>query len=197
VRTSAVLAAFIALLVGGAAGVSAQDAPRLAQYAAERVVLIPAQEWTGAGPARSLLDQFDARLSTYLAEGGIADGWMYPADVLRAARRNPTYVANPSALGAQPLKSDKAREGSPIAEPFSSRLRAILAFGDARLAVVPVAVRVDTAQSPMLAELRLSVLDGRQNRIVWTAILETRFTGAPSAAADSLASRVAALFVPR
>jgi hypothetical protein len=86
VRTSAVLAAFIALLVGGAAGVSAQDAPRLAQYAAERVVLIPAQEWTGAGPARSLLDQFDARLSTYLAEGGIADGWMYPADVLFSSR---------------------------------------------------------------------------------------------------------------
>ncbi len=197
-RTSCVRSAFIVLLLGGTAlRVGAQAAPRLGAYAAERMTLLPAQEWTGTADARAHLDAFDLALSRYLADGGIGEGWAYPADVLRTARRNPTYVTNPLALGAQPLKSEKAREGTPLPEPFQSRLRSIIALTGGRHAVVPVAIRVDTTQSPAMAELRLTLVDGRQSRVLWTAILETRFAGAPSAAVDSLAARTAALFVVR
>jgi hypothetical protein len=197
-RTPRALLAFIPLLLsGGAVRVAAQDSPRFASLSAERVTLLPAQEWTGSEGPRALLDAFDRTLSAYLADGGIADGWTYPADVLRTARRNPTYVSNPLALGAQPLKSEKAREGTPLTEPFQSRLRAILALSGGRHAVVPVAIRVDTTQVPALAELRLTLVDGRQSRVLWTAILETRFEGAATAAVDSLAARTAALFVVR
>ncbi len=197
-RTPRALLAFIALLsVSGAVRVAAQEAPRFAALSAERVTLLPAQEWTGSEGPRALLDAFDRQLSAHLSEGGIADGWMYPADILRTARRNPTYVTNPLALGAQPLKSEKAREGTPLPEPFQSRLRAILALSGGRHALVPVAIRVDTTQVPALAELRLTLVDGRQSRVLWTAILETRFDGGAAAAADSLAARTAALFVVR
>jgi hypothetical protein len=197
-RTPRALLAFIPLLLSsGAVRVAAQDAPRFASLSAERVTLLPAQEWTGSAGSRALLDAFDRTLSAYLADGGIADGWTYPADVLRAARGNPTYVSNPLALGTQPLKSEKAREGTPLSEPFQSRLRAILALSGGRHAVVPVAIRVDTTQVPALAELRLTLVDGRQSRVLWTAILETRFDGAMTAAVDSLAARTAALFVVR
>ncbi len=197
-RTSLPLAAFSALLLGAVPRVSgAQGEPRFASYVTSRLVVLPAQEVTGMGPARAWLDQYDSQVTAALEAGGIGEGWVYPRDVIRAARRNPAYASNPLALGAQPLKSEKAREGTPLPEPFGSRTRALLALGDARFAIVPVSARIDTTQSPAYAELRLSIIDGRQSRVLWTGILETRFTGPPSVAADSLALRMADLFVAR
>jgi hypothetical protein len=175
----------------------AQDSPRFASYVTSRLVVLPGQEVIGAGPARPWLDQFDATLTATLENGGVGAQWAYPRDLQRAFRRNPTYASNPQTLGAQPLKSEKAREGTTLPEPFAGRTRALLALSDARFALVPVAVRVDTLQSPAYAELRLSIIDGRQSTILWTGIIETRFTGPLTAAADSLALRTAGLFVAR
>lgn len=198
VRTLLSLLTFSVLLSGAAVSrAHAQEEPRFASYVTSRLVVLPGQAVLGAGPARPWLDQFDATLTGALENGGVGSGWAYPRDVIRAARRNPTYAADPLALGAQPLQSDRARAGTNLPEPFGSRTRALLALNDARFAVVPVAARIDTTQSPAMAELRLTIIDVRQSQILWTGIIETRFTGPLSAAADSLALRTAGLFVAR
>lgn len=192
------LLAFIALCLGGAVSVGAQEAaPRLAGYVAERVVVLPLQSVAGPVAAQPWREAYDAALTAALTDGGLGGGWAFAPDVQRLARRNPTYAADPRALGAQPLAAERAKAGTPLPEPFASRLRTLLGLNDGRLALVPVAVRVDTAQVPAYAELRLSLVDGRERRILWTAILETRYTGPAEAAADSLALRTAALFLPR
>jgi hypothetical protein len=160
-----------------------------------RVLLLPAQELAGANDTRAWLARFDSLLTVRLVDGGIGTGWAYPRDAARYSRMNPTYVSDPHSMGAQPLKNDKIAKGFSLPEPFASRLRALIAVGDTRDAIVPVVAKLDSTKTPRTISLRLVFVDGRASNVMWAGTVEARYDGAPAVAADSLAAAVARLFV--
>lgn len=159
------------------------------------MLLLPAQEVAGVADTRQWLARFDSVLTSKLVAGGIGSGWAYPRDAVRYARNNPTYVSDPHAMGTQLLKSDAADKGFSLFEPFASRLRTILAVADARDAIVPVVATLDTVAQPATAKMKLVFVDGRGSKLIASIILDVKYAGQASAAADSLASAVARLFV--
>ena len=174
-----------------------QESPRFASMSSSRLLLVPAQEVLGTSDGRAWLARFDSVLTVQLEEGGIGKGWAYPKDAVRYARLNPTYTSDPYTLGAQPLKSDKVKDGFDLPEPFASRLRALLAIADARTAVVPIVARVDSTAVPRVVRLQLMFVDGRSRQVLWTGTLEAKYAGHALAAADSLALMTSRLFVSR
>jgi hypothetical protein len=160
-----------------------------------RVLLLPAQELSGAGDTRAWLARFDSLLTARLVDGGIGSGWAYPRDAVRYARSNPTYVSDPRTMGVQSLKSDKVSKGFSLPEPFASRLRALLAVGDARDAIVPIVAKIDSTKSPRAVQVKLTFVDGRASKVMWTGTIAAHYDGGPGLAADSLAAAVARLFV--
>lgn len=187
----------VALAALAAAPGLAQDppSPPFASMTTSRVLLLPAQELAGAGDTRVWLARFDSVLTVRLVDGGIGSAWAYPRDAARFARMNPTYVSDPHAMGVQPLKNDKVKKGFSLPEPFASRLRGLLAVGDARDAIVPIIARIDTTQAPRSVKLQLMLVDGRASTVTWTTTIDAHYDGGPAVAADSLAAAVARLFV--
>jgi hypothetical protein len=162
---------------------------------ASRILVLPVQEVAGAPETQDWLARFDSVFTARLEDGGIGPGWAYPRDAMRYARSNPTYVSNPRTIGAQLLKGDKIKAGVPLPEPFASRVRALVAIADARHAIVPVVVRIDSTTAPRTAKLQLMFIDARLSRVDWSGLIEVKFTGAPAVAADSLAASTARLFI--
>ncbi|HEX4934845.1 MAG TPA: hypothetical protein VFV33_16760, partial [Gemmatimonadaceae bacterium] len=73
----------------------------LARFAAQKLIVLPAQGvlaadplgWrTSSGGDRVLLASLDAGLEAALGERGLGSQWSFPPALQRAARRNPTYV---------------------------------------------------------------------------------------------------------
>lgn len=160
-----------------------------------RVLLLPAQELSGATDTRVWLARFDSLLTARLVDGGVGSSWAYPRDAARYARSNPTYVSDPHSMGVQLLKSDKVAKGFSLPEPFASRLRALIAIGDTRDAIVPVVAKLDSTKTPRTIQLRLMFIDGRASNVMWAGNIEAHYDGVPAVAADSLAAAVARLFV--
>ena len=186
----------LALAVGSiVAPAGAQEAPKFAPMTAARILVLPAQEVAGAPETRAWLTHFDSVFTARLEDGGIGPGWAYPRDAARYARSNPTYVSDPRAMGVQLLKGDKVKAGTALPEPFASRIRALVAIADARNAIVPVVVHIDSTVTPRVAKLRLMFVDAKLSRVDWVGTIEVKFTGAPAVAADSLAMTAARLFV--
>jgi hypothetical protein len=162
---------------------------------ATRMLVLPAQEVSGAPETRAWLTRFDSVLTGRLEDGGIGPEWAYARDAIRYARSNPTYISNPLAMGAQLLKGSKIKAGTPLPEPFASRVRALVAIANARQAIVPVVVRIDSTTTPRTAKLQLMFVDAILSRVEWMGTVETKFLGMPGVAADSLAIITARLFV--
>jgi hypothetical protein len=188
--------AALALAVGiAAAPAGAQDAPKFAPMTAARMLVLPVQEVAGSPEAKVWLARFDSVFTARLEDGGIGPGWAYARDAIRYARSNPTYVNDPRTMGAQLLKGDKIKAGVPLPEPFASRIRALVAIADARHAIVPVVVRIDSTTTPRTAKLQLMFIDAKLSRVDWSGVIEVKFTGAPAVAADSLAITTSRLFI--
>jgi hypothetical protein len=191
------LAVMTAVALFGATPAAAQEAPRLASLTASKLLLFPAQEMTGAPESAAWLTRFDSLLTVRLRDGGIGAGWAYPADAIRYYRQNSTYLTDPFAIGAQPLKSEKAKAGVQLPDVLHTRLRMFVALADARNTMIPIIAHIDTVASPRSARMQLTIVDARINSIAWTGIVEAKFDGVPAHAADSLANAVARLFVSK
>lgn len=177
---------------------TAQPAPPpLASMTASRALVLPAQELLGAADARTWLARYDSVLTALLEEGGIGRSWGYARDALRYARQNPTYAADPRAIGASPLKNEKVREAFALPDPFASRTRMLSAIGNARAVIVPVSATLDSTKAPRTGQILLVIADPKASRVAWSGTLTTAFAGRPIDFADSLASATARLFVAR
>ena len=186
----------------------------LAVLAGQRVVLVPSQRlreagtlgWTAqvASP-REYLTGLDDEIAAALLERGVGSNWVMPKDVVRSARRNPTYATDPYALAVNSLEPGRkapARD-APLSEPLASELRAIVALGDARYVIVPVELRFErlggAADSAAgRAVLRVALVDARMAQVRWAGDVpgdsSSRFSPALAA---SVASRLADLIAPR
>ncbi len=169
--------------------------PPLSPFAAMRVAIVPAQLWHGDSLGWSQSVSWastrlalDSAIAAVLQERGLGRKWAYAGDVVRSAKRNPTYAADPYALGVTRLRGVELKSGTEIPQLLADNLRTVTALGDTRFALIPVELR---AQGDGVV-LRLVMVDTRTRNLVWAGDLL-----APGGAAmiAGLATRVADLII--
>ena len=185
-------------LLGGARGALAQEAamvasPPLATFAAMRVAIVPVQLWRADTTAwgkgvewATMRLAVDAAIRAELQARGLGKRWAYAEDIVRSAKRNPTYATDPYALGVSRWRGAPPKPDDQVPQVFADNIRPLTALGDTRYALIPVELRADGDR----VVLRLVLADTRARRVVWAGDLAS-----PSGAAmpDSLAVRVANL----
>lgn len=186
----------------------ATAAGALNRFAAEKVMVIPAQEvvaldplaWKAkAGADKALLLRVDSTLEAGLRDRGLS-AWVYAPALVRAVKRNPTYLTDPYQVrAAGPVRvALRAREPW-VLEPLSSQLRGLAGVTDAAWALVPVDVAfVRDASGGGRAVLSLAIIDVRGAQVRWAgsvtgdAVPDYEFSTIASAI-----QKAADLFVPR
>jgi hypothetical protein len=179
----------------------------LSTLAAQRLVVLPVQYlregdslgWSSAaGSPREYLRTVDSEITFAVKERGVEGMWVFPEQVARSARRNVGYSADPYALAAQSLRPGVKRKQEMLREPLATQLRSIVAFTEARYALVPVELRFERGAGAEgavgRAVLHLVLVDARRSRPVWA--IEVASEPAPSfspALAASVAEHLADL----
>jgi hypothetical protein len=173
-----------------------------AALAAQQVIVVPthalretdAMGWMKQVPrSRELMRALDDAIAKELGERGIARQWIFPADLLRAAKASPAYGQDPYALAAAGLRAGQIAPGSPVGSPLVMQLRTMVALQEnARAVLMPVELRFerDTTAGQGVAVLRLALLDGRLGEVRW--IGDVRSDPSASFARDTLLASVAA-----
>jgi hypothetical protein len=186
----------------------AEDAP-LNSFASMRLIVMPAQGirggdslgWSGkTGDRRAFLASVDSALAAAVRDRGLTS-WTLPSQLVQTARRNPTYVANPSDVRAgDAVRVLERKRDAQIPEPVASQLRAYAGFHDARHALIPVEVRFEPGSAPGSgrAVLRIAVLDVRGSTLVFIGdIAGPDIPDFAPAVASQLAQKFTDLVVPR
>ncbi len=151
-----------------------RPAPPLASFAAMRVAIFPVQLWRADTSAWSRAVDWtatraalDSSITDVLQERGMGRRWAYSSDVVRSARRNPTYTTDPYALGVGRWRNAAPKAGDELPQIVADNMRPFTALGDARYALIPVELRADGAN----VVLRLVMADTRGRRVVWAGDL--------------------------
>lgn len=211
-------AMLLAACGGGRGGTSAAPAAvsapsagpgALSRFAALKVMVLPTQSarlsdsvtWRMAGGERAIVAALDSALERSLGERGLATLWIFPPALTRAARRNPTFVTEPSAMPAlAAVRAGLRKPEELLTEPFASQLRALAGVSDSRYALVPLELRRDATGDTTSARLVLqaAVIDARGSRVVWVGeVGSDPFPRAGRPLLSALVPRVADLVVPR
>ncbi|MEP6690302.1 MAG: hypothetical protein ABJD07_04045 [Gemmatimonadaceae bacterium] len=186
-----------------------QEAPRqpsrpLAGFAAQKILVMPARYlrvndavgWNDQiGASAEFLKRVDDELTFALRERGVQGSWVLPADVVKSAKRNATYVADPYALGEEALRPPR-KVPDLIPDPLATQLRGLVALHEgARYALLPVEVRFEKiGTSQARAVLHLVVIDTRMVQARWSGeVASDPALVYSNAVAASLAARVADL----
>ena len=182
------------------------EAPRsaapLAVFRAQPLVVTPVQRLRAVdvppglgGVERGHLAALDSAIAT-AARGRGVTGWTFAADVERQARRNPTVAPDPHALAIDELMT--ARAPQQLTGPLGSQLRALVALGGQRYALVPLELRwVNRQDGRGEVVLRVVLVDTRLSRPMWTGEVHSAPADTYSRALlDGVAAHLADLISP-
>jgi hypothetical protein len=137
-----------------------------------------------------LLDRATAVLDSVLIRDARAVTWHDQEAIRRALRRAPSLVtADPTRL---PTGFLLARKVEVVPDPLWSSLRALAALTGARMAVIPVAVKLDGREGAVGASYVIAIVDTRLGQMVWRG----RVVGPSSATAEAALLAAAAAAVP-
>ena len=148
-----------------------------AALAEQRVIVTPTSRLSESDPmgwmvqiprSREYLRALDDAIAAELTTRGLKSQWVFPPDLVRAMRRNPTYAVDPYALAAGPLRAPNLTAGGKLTEPLASQIRTMIALHDSRAVLVPVELRFEKDRTGQgIAVLRLALLDGRISEVRW------------------------------
>jgi hypothetical protein len=177
----------------------------LAGFASQRIIVLPVQllrgdslSWIQPSGWTAFRTELDDSVASAISERGIGKGWAYPADVVRQAKRNAGYVGDPYSIGAQPLRGQNYRPADHIPPLMASNLRAMIALGDARYALIPVELVFQRDAARQRAVLRLALVDGRTGQFAWVGeVASDPATDYSPSILSMIAARVADLVVAR
>jgi hypothetical protein len=153
------------------------------------------------GSDRDLLTALDVAIEGAMSDRGLKSQWVFPPAMDRAAKRNPTYVADPYSMRAlEAVRAALRKPQDPLGEPFASQLRTLAGVSDVRYAFAPFELRIEPIPGSAngRAVLHAAVFDARGSQLLWTG--EVAGDGQPQyspAVLGTLAQRVADLVVPR
>ena len=148
-----------------------------------------------AGATVPYLRELDREIAAALERRGLGSNWVLADRIIDVARRNRSMVADPAMLAAERFRGGRLTVGSMVADPLASQLRSLTALADARLALMPVELRLEAHPAGARPVLRVVLVDTRTSMIRFAGELE----GEPSAALpptlrSTMAERVADLF---
>jgi len=151
---------------------------------------------TGAGDQSAFLRSVDDELERALRDSVRPAGWVYPPQLARSARRNPTVVSDPYQLAVAGIGASQWKAGAPLREPLASQLRAMVALTPARYVLIPVSVRFEPAGAGAArASLHAAVVDARGSIVLWAGNIHGDTVSARGPAATyGAVHRLAALF---
>lgn len=195
---------------------SAQASSPLAAVSGQRVLVLPTQRltfadslgWAKQAPSSraAYLTVVDSALTDALAARGLRGTWTFAEQVVRSARRNAGFVADPSALAVESLRTGTKPDLWQLREPLATQLRSLIALTDARYVLLPVELRTvggdgrgsAAGAGAGRAQLKLVLIDARRSQIRWMGTVSSELVTAFSpAVAAGVASRVADLVVAR
>lgn len=165
----------------------------VAPLAGQRVPLLPLTLLSAEGVADPGLPEgrverlawADSIIALVFQERAPEVTWVLPPELRATARRAPATVTNPDQMGHALLRSPGL---DLVPDPLRSYLRSLTAMTNARMVLVPAAVRVvaDSAGG-VRVETALVVADSRNGAIVWRSY--------PSATAATAAAAFRATLV--
>lgn len=157
------------------------------------VVFLPLQSvggapdggWPGVDGDRGIvLARFDDEIGFALDQRRATRAWVAPGRVVQVAERNPMLDVDPRALAYQGIRNER---DDPLYEPLHGQLRSLTALLDARLVVLPFALRYETGAAagdtapqrgdrdvdpPGRPTLEVAIIDTRAGRILWVGAVE-------------------------
>lgn len=143
-----------------------------------------------AAQRADLLDRATALLDSVLRRDAGAVTWQNQDSIRRALRRSPGIsTPDPSRL---PTGFLLAKRVEAVPDPLWSSMRAVAALTGARMAFVPVAVKLDGREGAVTATFAMALIDVRLGQLVWRG----RITGRPAATAEAALVLAAAAAVP-
>ena len=113
--------------------------------------------------------RLDSAIVTSLSNRGINRSWVFPADLERDHRRNPTYVPDPYLISEIPLLVPRLEVGNSAPIDLASQLRTFISFHDgSRFVLAPVGPRFEmAAPNSVRATLRIVILDARTGQVTY------------------------------
>lgn len=136
-----------------------------------------------------LLDRATAVLDSVLERDAREVTWHDQEAMRRVLRRSPGIASDPTDLPTGFLLAKKV-EGVP--DPLWSSVRALGALTGARVAVIPVAVRLEGRPGAVNATFALAIVDVRVGQLSWRG----RVTGPDQPTAEAALTAAAAAAVP-
>lgn len=177
------------------AGLAAQRVAVLPVYAAR---VMPGLAWSIGRPA-DVQATLDADIAAAFEEKGLKQAWVFPDELVRNFRRNPTYATDPYKLAEEPLRSPALALEQRLVEPLASQVRTLVAFHEnTRLVLAPVELRFEKAGSGGRGVLRLVLMDVRFSNVRWIGEVasDTAAAFGPAITA-SIGARLAGLVAPQ
>jgi len=179
--------------------------PALSVFAGQRIIVTPTASvrapdslgWVRqlAG-ARETARRLDTSIVSALESRGLTARWILPPDLVRSYERNRTYAADPYLLVVDQLRSMRFKTGDRYGEPLSSQLRTMIALHeDTRYVLLPVELRFEGQGTSGRAVLRLALLDPRAAEAKWVGDVQGDGAASAALAMQSVATRLASLFV--
>jgi hypothetical protein len=143
----------------------------------------------------------DGELKFAAEQRGVGGTWVWPEEIIRLAKRNPTFAPDPRLIAAEPLRARPRRRGEPemLVDPIRSQLRSLVALRDARYALVPVELRFEKRDGGTgRAVLHVAVVDARLARVTWAGdVASDPAAELTPALAATIGERFADLFAAR
>ena len=205
-RTSAALA--LAFVVGCA---TAQQGPSPEQEANVRlggdaVVVLPLQSFAPSSPAppgpelnavpwQRLREAFNDTLQNAFTLRGIAETWVWPAQLRQARRRNPALVPDAYELPVGSLRGMRLEPDTDLPLQLGERLRTLLAISEGRrYFLLPVDIVLTHAPAGFSTSGQVVLIDGRRQRVLWARRMVGRPEQSAEAALAAYAAGIADLF---
>jgi hypothetical protein len=143
-----------------------------------------------ASQRADIIDRATAVLDSVLRRDAAGVTWQNQDSIRRALRRSPGIgTPDPSRL---PTGFLLARRVEAVPDPLWSSIRAVAALTGARMAFVPVAVKLDGREGAVTATYAMALIDVRLGQMAWRG----RVTGRPAATAAEALIAAAAATVP-
>ena len=143
-----------------------------------------------AAQRADLLDRATALLDSVLRRDAGSVTWQNQDSIRRILRRWPGIsTPDPSRL---PTGFLLAKRVEAVPDPLWSSIRIVAALTGARMAFVPVAVKLDGREGAVTATFAMALIDVRIGQLAWRG----RVSGRPSATAEAALVSAAAAAVP-
>lgn len=140
--------------------------------AGQRIPVLPLTFLVAEAPADEFLPPdrvarlawADSLIGTMLLEHGPEVEWVLPPELRRIAARAPNMVTDPDRMGQAIMRSPGLEI---VPDPLRSYLRALAAMSNARVVMIPAALRFMPDSGGIRAELVMVMADTRNGRVIW------------------------------